>query len=135
MTMFEKSMVRKTSAGRVELLNFPVSEKVLISYGKDRAIDLANEILRIYRVPATPEEWKGKVWVHIATSSVTYHIPCVSVADAKGAMDSLADIVDSGKCIRRMLRDKADYASTPRYTVIPAAQVTRITMSKVKEVE
>lgn len=107
--MSERKWTRRTWDGRLEILNYPFSEKALTSLGKDSAMALANEIFATYHTIAPPKQWEGKLWVQIVTGNATYRILCVSVADAMGTMNGLADLIDSGKCIRRMLRAGPDY--------------------------
>ena len=133
--MSERKWTRRTWDGRLEILNYPFSDKALTSLGKDSAMALANEIFATYHTIAPPKQWEGKLWVQIVTGNATYRILCVSVADAMGTMNGLADLIDSGKCIRRMLRAGPDYTFPPKYTVIPAASVKLVSMCEVEEVK
>lgn len=133
--MSERKWTRRTWDGRLEILNYPFSEKALTSLGKDGAMELAKEIFDFYQVPAPPNQWEGKAWVDIETREGLFCLLCDSMDDARSAMDSIADTVESGKSVRLMLRRSRNYTYAPSYRIIPASHVTLISMSKVEEVK
>ena len=133
--MSERRWTRRTWDGRLEILNYPFTEKALTTLGKDSALALANEIFATYHAIAPPKLWEGKVWVNIETRDGRYCLLCDSMEDAKSVMDSIADHVEMGRSIRLMLHHSKNYTYPLRYTVIPASHVTLISMSKVEEVK
>lgn len=133
--MSERKRTRKSWDGRLEILNYPFSEKAVMSLGKDGALELASEIFTAYHTIAPPKQWEGKVWVNIETRDGRYCLLCDSMEDAKSSMDSIADHVEMGRSIRLMLHHSKNYTYPPRYTVIPAAHVTLLSMSEVEEVK
>ena len=132
--MFERKLVRWGKGKKVEILNFPWNENPVLSLGREQALELANEVFRMFKVPAPTETWRGKVWVHIRASEGTWHLLCDNQNAAVSSMNSLADTVDSKECIRMMLRWNADFTDPPEYVVIPAEAVVSLTMSPVEEV-
>ena len=121
--MSERKWTRRTWDGRLEILNYPFSEKALTSLGKDGAMELAKEIFDFYQVPAPPNQWEGKAWVDIETREGLFCLLCDSMDDARSAMDSIADT------------RSRNYTYAPSYRIIPASHVTLISMSKVEEVK
>ena len=127
--------VRRVWENRLEILNYAWDEKPVLTLYKDCAMDLAKEIFDFYQVPAPPNQWEGKAWVDIETREGLFCLLCDSMDDARSAMDSIADTVESGKSVRLMLRRSRNYTYAPSYRIIPASHVTLLSMSEVEEVK
>ena len=106
----------------------------ILTLGREQALELANEVFRMFKVPAPTETWRGKVWVNIHASGGVWHLLCDNQDSAVSAVNSIADCLDSGECIRMMLRWNADFTDPPEYVAIPAGSVASVTMSPVEEV-
>ena len=132
--MFERKLVRWGKGKKVEILNFPWNENPVLTLGREQALELANEVFRMFKVPAPTETWRGKVWVNIHASGGVWHLLCDNQDSAVSAVNSIADSLDSGECIRMMLRWNADFTDPPEYVAIPAGSVASVTMSPVEEV-
>ena len=133
--MFEDRLARRGKGQKIEILNFPWNDKVVLTLGTDHAVELANKIYVICKTPAPPERWKGMVWVHIGTAAGTYHLLCDDQDAAVAMMNFIGDAIESGDCIRMMLRTEADFTQGATYRVIPASKVERLGTSPVKEVK